>query len=334
MHTEEPSEPDESPTLRSDPRGWLRENSRVKKIRVDHTRPEPVTGEQLRAKTKAKWARFQASRKRRSSEEKAALGRRVTIGAVGVLTVGTIVIGSVAENGYRASQGETAEKIESLQTQITEAQEDVDAAPSADDLVRLSDKASRAAKTVAADQQKFAQLIDAAQKSKGPQNGAPSKEMNAVAEHRKALAKNFTDTSFVVDDEEAYQWSTAVSHEPDEIDPRYPWYIRYDGDRASGAKASTWEVASVTPKIDGSGASVLFTCTDTTTGDLLAWASSDYDAQAEAFTDLEVKRTALGQDHSVTDGGDSAGTKPKKKDEKKKKSDDKDSKSEKGKDKS
>ena len=104
------------------------------------------------------------------------------------------------------------------------------------------------------------------------------------------------------------------------IDPRFPWYVRYEGLKASSPGAYAWSVESVMPDLatqDATGttrtARVIWLCRDTAGGQVLAWANAaySYDGKAGTFADLKVVVTAAGAEHqqgaSTTGNGSGEG---------------------------
>lgn len=251
-------------------------------------------------------------REERSDEESARLVRRracVVMGAV--LAAAAVTSGLMTQT--------TNQTIDSNQQQITALQDEIDRTAtlmekSDNDLdleqrmLDLSAAAARDGKSVATLQQHFAELHEAADQQEGPGNGAPNEAMLAVAEHRKELADLFDPESFVVTDEEAYQWTSLPPFENGKIDPRFEWYTRYDGPAVSPASAYTWRVEVVMPDLDSSDelgltdqAEVVWLCEDEESGEVLAWASATYDYSARndtgVFDDLELTVTAAGAEH-------------------------------------
>jgi hypothetical protein len=134
--------------------------------------------------------------------------------------------------------------------------------------------------------------------------------MLAVAEHRRALAPYFSPKSYLVDDAEAYRWSTVDSFDAGtEIDPRYAWYVRYDGQTADDPGTYRWKLETVLPDLKRSSAAVptdsarvVWLCRDTATGEVLAWANGHYryDGKTGVFDELEVVVTVAGAQYRLT----------------------------------
>lgn len=164
-------------------------------------------------------------------------------------------------------------------------------------LAELTRRAGVRADAVAVGQQEYAVLFRAAAQASGPGNGAPSAELLRTAEHRRVLAELWDPSSFVLDEDLAYQWTTAPSFERDQIDPRFHWYIRHDGVHPSDPATYTWRAESVMPVMDGSlSARVVWFC-EQADGTLLAWASATYNDRTGLFSGLSLSITAEGVAH-------------------------------------
>lgn len=235
----------------------------------------------------------------RTPEENAQRARRILAGAMSVAIVALVATFALGGQHYETTSAANEERITELQGQLADAETPRDDAAQQQVLTELSEQVSTKAEEVATAQQSFAALHHEATTSTSPGDGSPSQEMLAVAEHRRNLEPYFDDNSLVLPHEEAYQWSTAVSHEPDRIDPRFAWYVRHDGSQASEADASTWQVESAMPVAgEQAVAHAVWSCTDTDTGEVLAWASADFSGETGTFSDLKVGVTVLGEQHS------------------------------------
>lgn len=230
----------------------------------------------------------------------------------GILTL--TVASGVTGQSFSAAQSRKAERIAHLSAQV----KDAGAAPVDEDLAermrQLSEAAAADARAVAEAQQGFADLHRQASTQPGPGNGAPNEATVQIAEHRRVLAPLFDADSYLVDEEEAYSWTSTTPFDPSsEIDPRFDWYVRYDGTQASSPDAYTWTVETVMPDLDGQDASgatntahVIWLCQETGTGQVLAWANASYafDGKKGLFDDLEVVMTSAGAKHQQDAGQD------------------------------
>ncbi|GAA1457664.1 hypothetical protein NE857_21340 [Nocardiopsis exhalans] len=238
----------------------------------------------------------------RTPEDNARALRKAGVATIGTLILTLLAAAAVSEEGYRAQQAENSERIASLTQEVAHAEEPRNDEESKAALTALATDVSEKAESVAKEQQGFIDLYLRAASAPTPGDGAPSPEMEEVAEHRRALAPYFADETLVLDDTEAYQWSTAVSHGPGTIDPRYAWYVRHDGRTPSPESASIWAVESAMPVVgEESMAHAVWTCTDTKTEDVLAWASADFDGETGTFVDFALVVTTAGAEHLSTD---------------------------------
>lgn len=271
-----------------------------------------LTGVELEARFDA-WTSHQRDRlQARSADDNARVIRRLLIIVMLALVVATMVFSTISGDDFSHQRADNAEKILSLTSQKNEARVDPQDVTSPEQIASLTESASDTAGDVAAEQQRFAALYRKASTSKDPQNGAPNKAMLAIAAHRKDLADYFDPRSYQADEDEQYRWSTAYSFDgATEIDPRFAWYVRYDGDEAASAKAYKWSVETVTPLVDSKAgvptvttARVVWMCRDSKTDDVLAWASADYTESADdkgAFDDLSVSVTKTGAKYAQPD---------------------------------
>ncbi|QXV57377.1 hypothetical protein CVV72_10375 [Amycolatopsis sp. TNS106] len=160
------------------------------------------------------------------------------------------------------------------------------------------------AEKVRAAQQAYATLYHRASTEPPTNNGVPTEASEATAEHRKILAPLFSRKTYLVEDENAYRWQNVLPFDPDtEIDPRFPWYVRYVGSTAAKPDTYAWAVEAVTPdrppghsQDPTATAKVVWLCKDTQTGAVLAWARATYDYRGTsgAFDHLEIGLSAVG----------------------------------------
>lgn len=274
-----------------------------------------VSGDELEAKLSA-WAQSQREkRSERTVEDKRRSTRgRVTL-ALGVLVLAVVVFSSVTNEQLSATEAENAQQVSELQDQLTELESKPDDVDTAALLSELTSAAAADGGAVAKAQQQYVELTHRVSVEPMPGNGAPSDAMLATVEQRKVLAPYFSEGSYVVeDDEEAYRWmSLKPFDENTEIDPRFEWYIRYDGQQASDPSVYTWSLETVMPDMDGPNATastdraqVIWICRETEGGTVLAWASAiyNYEDGAGTFDELEVVVTTAGSAHTlgVTNG--------------------------------
>ncbi|MFF1880299.1 hypothetical protein ACFVVC_02355 [Pseudarthrobacter sp. NPDC058196] len=286
---------------------------------VDGDIAEPVEGapEKLKApatrrrlsgvELEARFEGWRGERQELTPEESARRTRLALSAVMGVAILGLAAAAGVTGKGFESEHAANAERIAALQVQV----EDARAIPVPTDLAgkitRLTEAAAKDAKKVAEAQQHFAQLNHDAATQPSPGNGTPNAATLQIAEHRRTLAPLFSPRSFLTDEKGAYIWTSLTPFDPStQIDPRFAWYVRYDGLKASAPDAYTWSVESVMPDLavqDATGttrtARVIWLCRDTAGGQVLAWANAayTYEGKAGTFDNLKVVVTAAGAEH-------------------------------------
>lgn len=266
---------------------------------------EKVTGSAL----EARFDQWRAARRaKRTPERRARRGRLAVVGALLLALVGIAVYSGIANRVHEEQMQQGTAQLEALEAELVSAQE---VAPvvvmDADSVNTLSSRASESAAQVAAKQQQFASLYFAENTAIAPGNGAPSSETLAIVEHRRALADNWSPESLIVDESLAYAFATTPYFERTEIDPRFPWYVKYAGTQAADPASYSWQVESVMPSLDAPGtAKVVWVAVDAD-GSKLAWASASYDDGTRMFSDLDLVVTTIGATHqSETDAAKTA----------------------------
>ncbi|MFC4048393.1 hypothetical protein ACFOY4_01745 [Actinomadura syzygii] len=241
----------------------------------------------------------------RTPQDNHTLVRRCALVVLTSALVALAVLSGLSNRSYQQAASANDSQISDLGSEIAVA-----AGPgrtvTSKTLAALGADAARAAEQVAAKQQEFAGLSAAANhevtSDKG--NGAPGKAMNALVEHRRSLAEHWNKKSLIVADDLAYSFTTSPSFDDDEIDPRFPWYVRYDGMKASTPNAYAWRVESATPALDPPlRARVVWVCRDSK-GIVLAWANAVFDGGTKTFGDLDLAITAQGAEHEQTTHAD------------------------------
>lgn len=278
----------------------------AKKRHWNFQKPEPkapLEGAVLEAKFDG-WTTARRKKKAAStSEMKGRSARRIVGVGLGLALAGMAVFTSLSTSAFEQQSAKNAAEIAQLQASAEQEQEQQSAKPiDTAAIAALSSRASEAATKVAEEQQAYAALYAAMNDAKSNGNGTPSAEELAAAGHRKDLAAAWDPASFVVDPKLAYVWTTTPYFSRDQIDPRFPWYVRFDGLKASDPKTYAWSVKSVMPKLDAPGTvRVVWACAqqDST---VLAWASATYTDATGTFGELDVVTTAKGAEHlSMTD---------------------------------
>ncbi|MDP9904779.1 hypothetical protein [Arthrobacter bambusae] len=278
----------------------------AKNKRWNFQKPElkaPVEGSALEAKFDG-WTMARREKKAaRTPEMKSRSARRVIGAGLGCALAAMAVFTSLSTSAFDQQSAKNTAEIARLQAAAGQAQEQQSAKPiDPVAIAALTARASESATKVAEGQQAYASLYSAMNNAKSNGNGTPNAEALAAAGHRKDLAAAWDPASFVVDPKSAYVWTTTPYFSRDQIDPRFPWYVRFDGLKASDPKTYAWNVKSVMPKLDSPGTvRVVWACAqqDST---VLAWASATYNDKTGTFSQLDVVTTAKGAEHlSMTD---------------------------------
>ncbi|MEW1548335.1 hypothetical protein [Streptomyces tsukubensis] len=263
-----------------------------------------VTGAELEERF-AGWAKRRRERGEvRGREDSARLFRRSATAVMGVGILALTVATGVAGESFKASTADNKAQIVKLKGRLDETRSTPVKADTRALLSKLIEAAAADAKRVASGEQTFATLYHQASAQPSPNNGAPNQATLGIIKHRRDIAPLFSKDSFLVSDKEAYGTSSLTPFDATtEIDPRYAWYIRYDGESAAAPSTYTWKVEAVTPDLgakDGSVATgqakVVWLCRDTESGEVLAWASARYlrNGTTGAFDHLALVVTAAG----------------------------------------
>jgi hypothetical protein len=160
---------------------------------------------------------------------------------------------------------------------------------------------------LAAAQQEFAVIAYAGNAEPGTNDGRPKPAVLKSLEHRKVLAGFFAPESLLLTDAQAYSFRTEDLLGPGRIDPRQPWFTRYEpapgttgaARNASDPERYAWKTVSVTLSGSPGVMSVVWTNTDAGTGELLAWATARYSADTNTFRTLTVNRTTRGDSQQL-----------------------------------
>ncbi|MFK0154240.1 hypothetical protein ACIQVK_19470 [Streptomyces sp. NPDC090493] len=268
-----------------------------------------VTGAELEEDF-AGWTMRQRERVRaRSPEDNARLIRRGATAVMGVGILALVVATGVAGESFKASTTDREAQIVHLTGELDDAQATPAKSDAGAQLSKLTEAAAADAKKVATGEQSFATLYHQAGVQPSPNNGAPNRATLEIVKHRRGMAPLFSKDSFLVSSKEAYGTSSLTPFDATtEIDPRYAWYIRYDGANAAAPSTYAWKVETVMPDLratDASGttnqAKVVWLCRDTKSGVVLAWASARYvrNGTAGTFDHLALVVTAAGARYEI-----------------------------------
>jgi hypothetical protein len=130
-------------------------------------------------------------------------------------------------------------------------------------------------------------------------DGAAGPSLTAAVENRRLLAPYFVEQALLVDDAQAYAPGSALPFEPDQIDPRFAWYVGYEpesqGRTVVDPGLATWQLASVTASETTGVLEATWLNTNQTTGELFAWATASYYVQSGAFGNVSVGFTTIGE---------------------------------------
>lgn len=278
-------------------------------------KPEKVTGAELEAKFDNWSAEKRSALAARTPEQNGRAFRRGLCIALALCLSGMAVFTSLSTNAREATIRDQGRQVDALSKQLDEltdnagtATDDEDEEPvTADSLMALNKRAVTKAEKVADGQNAYADLAVKTNKAitSGEGNGAPSDEMLDMVDHRTELADDWDPSSFIVSDEDVEIFTTAELYDvAKKIDPRFPWYIRYDGAVATDAKDYSWHVESVQPSIEEPGEASTIWVSKDGEGTVLAWASAVYDDERGTFDGLELVVSAEGMKHARTGTAD------------------------------
>jgi hypothetical protein len=233
-------------------------------------------------------------------ESREQTARRGIAVALGLALAATAVLSAVSSTAYEHQSAANASRIDALQNQspgTAAASAPTAKTVDAKALAALSGRASQTARAVAEKQQEYARLVHAINDAPSAGNGSPNEATLKTVSHRRALAQYWDPKSFVVEESLAYAFTTTPYFDRDEMDPRFPWYVRYDGLRASDPLSYSWRVESVMPTIDAPATARVVWVSRDSHGTVLAWASATYTDSTRTFSRLELVVTAAGGQH-------------------------------------
>lgn len=272
-----------------------------------------VTAEEVEAKFAAMRVNREERKANRPPREMGKLVRVVIASALAVGIVGFALGISNAGEQHTVEVRTNQNKVAAL----TGALETLSPADGTDTKRKLVDGIAAAQKRsdeLAAGQQQFAGIAYTGNAEPGTNDGRPNPAVLRSLEHRKVIAGFFAPESLILTDAQAYTFRTEDLLGPGRIDPRQPWYTRYEpGTDAARKVASpdsyTWKTASVTLSGTPDVLSVVWTNTDANTGQLLAWATARYSVESNTFRNLSVNKTTQGESQQLkvdTAGAESA----------------------------
>lgn len=265
-----------------------------------------VTAEDMEARFTALRAGRQARKAGRTPRSMSGAVRTAVAAAMGVGIIGFGLGINAANIQHEADMKAGQSKLASLSGAV-EAVSPENGKDTPKKLTGALAAAQKRSDALAAAQQQFAEIAYAGNADPGTNDGRPKPSVLRSVDHRKSLAAFFAPESLVLTDAEAYSFRTDDLLEPGRIDPRMPWFTRYDpaagasaARNASDPKSYTWKTASVTLSGSPGVMSVVWTNTDAGTGELLAWATARYSVDNNTFRSLTVTRTTRGESQQLT----------------------------------
>lgn len=272
-------------------------------------RDHKLTGEELELKL-AERKRRRAQKKQgtpgqQREERRSMIVRSVAVGALLVVSCG-FALGIKSTDSWAQDQvTQNTQRAAQLDDQIKQVTPEGSKEKRKAELEGQLRTAREQAEKVAGLQNEFATILYASNSEKPSNDGSPSKAFVDSAAHRKTLAPFFAQTSWIVTDEkQAYgPGSTVPFDEQTQIDPRFPWYVRYQSEqyekgqqpKYQDPKTYTWAVSSVMPSsLDEPGVYEVTWTSTNKDGSLLAWATANYNASTKKFHALRVGETTQG----------------------------------------
>ncbi|MFE4334024.1 hypothetical protein ACFRQM_32815 [Streptomyces sp. NPDC056831] len=266
-----------------------------------------VTGVELEERFTGWTMRQREKVQAHTPEDNARLIRRGAAAAMGAGILALVVATGVTGAGFKMTKAENEARFIQFEGKLTDARSTPVGADAGAQLSKLTETAAADAGKVATGQQVFAELYHQSSIHPGPNNGAPNQATLDIIKHRREMTPLFSKDSFLIDDKEAYSKSSVTPFDAtSEIDPRYAWYIRYDGQDAADPSTYAWKVETVMPDLSPKGTSgatnqakAVWLCRDTKSGAVLAWASAvyTYDGKGGLLSGLDVVVTAASAEH-------------------------------------
>ena len=268
-----------------------------------------VTAEEIQAKFEARKATRDERKANREPRELSKLARIVaaSLMGVGIIAMGAGITSSTTQHTIEVSANENEAAA------LAGALEELAPVEGQDTSQLLADGLAAAqarSDELASAQQQFAGIFHAGNTEPSANDGTPGASVLESLEHRRVLAGFFDPSALILTDAEAYTFRTERLLSPGEIDPRQPWYTRYapvadpevdevlDEDAPAQLvmppDSYTWENSSVTLSGTPGVMLVVWTNTDTESGDLLAWATARYTVETNTFSSLRVDTTTQG----------------------------------------
>lgn len=263
-----------------------------------------VTADEIQAGWSERLARRRERRQQRDPRKAGRLGRTLTASALGVGILALALGFSEADSRYEAAVSANEGTLNALEGALESLNPEDGVATGtelADDLAAARVRSDE----LAAAQSRFAAIAFEGNSEPSTNDGRPNPAVLRALEHRRELAGFFDPGALILSDAEAYSFRTEDLLGQDRIDPRQPWFTRYEsaGDGSAQKAASpdsyAWQTVSVTPSGTPGVLEVVWTTADSTTGELLAWATARYTADTGVFGNLTVQQTIRGDSQSL-----------------------------------
>lgn len=267
-----------------------------------YTPPEKVDADEVLRSWAARRDRSRTKREARTREQNMTRMRTVIAGVFIFGALGAMGAGTLWDQQSQQTQAEQSARIDELTAQREAATqrnaEQVSGEEAQQALAELDDAARKLAGDVARAQNDFAQLNWDAAHAEQNNDGLPSEAELALVEHRRVLAPFFTEATYSDAGDAIYGWSSTYEISPATLDPRMPWFLRYDGLAPSEPGAGSWVVDAVLPDLENQDlANVLWAYRNAGSDDVLAWAKGVYAADDQAFQRIELTVTTAGRAH-------------------------------------
>lgn len=290
---------------------------RVKVVEAENLPPEEavsksratprkrVTPEEIEAKFKARREERAARKASRTPRDMGKVARMVTASALGLGILGFGLGISTSGDQHRLEVQANESKADSLAGAL-ERLSPLDSEGAKQNLAKGLGAAQKRSDELAAVQQEFSVIAFAGNTEPSTDDGRPKPAVLKSLDHRKVVAGFFAPASLILTDEQAYTFRTDDLVGPGKIDPRQPWFTRYEPAGEKGATqqvadpaGSTWKTASVTLSGTPDVLSTVWTHTNVKTGELLAWATARYSVKTNTFSNLVVNTTTQGDSQKL-----------------------------------
>ncbi|MFJ2662598.1 hypothetical protein [Arthrobacter koreensis] len=267
-----------------------------------------LSAEDVEARFAARRAKNRERKAGRTPEMRAKLVRRGAAAALGLGVVGLALVAGESARLHAVEVAANESRIFSLHDALAALSPEKGGEGPAELALALS-AAQKRSDELAAAQQQFAVISHDGNDDPETGDGRPRSAVLKSLDHRKTLAPFFAPQALRLSDDQAYTFRTEDLLDPGAIDPRQPWYTRYEAVAGGGSaqKAAdpagyVWTTASVAPSGTPGVMAVVWTNADSRTGELLAWATAQYYAESDTFGNLSVHKTTRGESQQLQVG--------------------------------